>query len=78
MIETRNAAHFKGNNGNKHLKTISCWSLSACYSRQIFQFGGFVSGIQQVIATFVVDFQVRNVCRVDLAAVLVGEGKGIV
>lgn len=28
-IETRNAAHFKGNNGKKHLKTISCWSLLA-------------------------------------------------
>lgn len=37
-----------------------------------------MSWIQQVIATFIVDFQVRNVCGVDLAAVLIGEGEGIV
>lgn len=77
-METRNPANFKGNNGNQHLKTISCGPLSSRYSRQIFQFGSLVSRIQQVVATFIVDFQVRNVCCVDLAAVLVGEeGKGI-
>lgn len=79
MIETRNPANFKGNNGKQHLKTISCWPSSSCYSRQIFQFGGLVSRIQQVVATFIVDFQVRNVCCVDLAAVLVAEeGKDII
>lgn len=53
-------------------------SLLFCYSRQVFQTGGFVSWIQEIITTFIVDFQVRNVRCVYFAAVLIGKGRDVI